>query len=451
MAETVLPSVRGRRRLGALVALTTGAAAAAALTGFVFGVAGQGLMLVTAESGPAPERLVVGIVAAGLTLDVVHLITGGAPPISLGRQVPREWGRLLPLPVTAVLYGARLGVGPLTILSTWTWWAAVVAASAIGVWTTVMISTLFALCRMLVNAVAGFGASPALTGSLIRRRQNGWATLTTAGMAMVAVIALSGCGVADRPSRPILIEADPVTQGTIGSAVHDGSSPWNTLPAQLEDFVRTQTPTDIELASTDGQSTSVAEGRSTTVAEGQADEAATKTAETVAPGLTGQDLANLLPVELEGMTPITDLNIDRFLTIEEAAAIQPDPTEEIALLQTRGYQGGWIRAFRSADDDVVVATVYEFRDEAEAEFYLEDGLITIGGYGGLFFDLPQLPDVRGFQQDSESDGESIRTLGGAFFNQNRWHLLYLVGNPTTVTPETLMPALQAFYSSAVGE
>ena len=40
--------------------------------------------------------------------------------------------------------------------------------------------------------------------------------------------------------------------------------------------------------------------------------------------------------------------------LRAAADIQPDPTEEIALLETRGYRGGWIRAFRNDGNDVAV-------------------------------------------------------------------------------------------------
>jgi hypothetical protein len=381
--------------------------------------------------------VVLVIVGAALALDAAHLGTGKLAPITLGKQVPQQWGRLLPAPVTAVLYGARLGVGPLTILSTWTWWAALIAASTIGVWTTVAVSTWFALARTTVNAAATplmRPTSASLAESLIRIKRSGWGALTTFGFALVAIVALTGCGVTEEAARPTLLES-PIPR-TIESAEGDIHTPWTTTPAQLEDFVRT--------------STSQPTGNAVSAVEAPL----TATSEDTGPGvqpLTAHSLAQLLPTELTGMNLVEGPDVDRFLTIDAAAAIQPDPTEEIALLETRGYQGGWIRAFRSPNSDVAVATVYEFRNEAEAEFYLEDGLITIGGYGGEFFDLPDLPDIRGFQQVSDDGGQPTRILGGAFHHQNRWHLLYFVGAPTTVTAGTLVPALEAFYSTAVGE
>ena len=120
----------------------------------------------------------------------------------------------------------------------------------------------------------------------------------------------------------------------------------------------------------------------------------------------------------------------------------------MALLETRGYRGGWTRAFRSATNDVVVASVYHFEDEAEAEFYLEDGLITIGGYGGSFFDLGALPGVRGFTQSIEADGQSLVSLGAAFQTGPRWYLVYVVGSPETVTPAVLVPAVAAQQTAA---
>ncbi len=439
MAETVLPSVRGRKRIQIHLALTGGAMASAGLAGFAIGLVVQGVLAVTGAPDAASWWLAV--VAAGVVLDGIRLIVGRPAPLTLGRQVPQEWGRLLPLPLTAVLYGARLGVGPLTILSTWMWWSMLVAASLIGVWTAVAVSMWFALSRMLLNGGVAFFDSAAWNRSLIRFRRVGWGGLTTAAGALVAVVALTSCSVVEG-ERPTLlayeISSESVTEPTIGSSVFDPDprlTPWTTQPAQLEDVVRTQ-PDELAFA-TDDEPGSAGSESTTTTAE--------------PPTATEYALARLLPSQIDGMTVVDDPTIDRFLNIDEAAAIQPDPTEEIALLETRGYRGGWIRAFRSEESDVAVAAVYEFRNPAEAEFYLEDGLITIGGYGGEFFDIPQLPGVRGFQQELEDDGETVRTLGGAFFHEHRWHLLYLVGAPATVTPEALIPALQTYYSSAVGE
>ncbi len=437
MAETVTPSVRGRQRLTAEAALLTGAAATAAMTGFVFGLIGQAVLAALSPADRQPMAI-VGIVAVGLVLDAGRLLTGRPRPVTLGRQVPREWGRLLPLTVTAFLYGGRLGVGPLTILSTWMWWAALVGAALVNVWAAVAVSVWFALWRVAINGLVGrrLARRPQSNLAAVRSfRQRGWSGLT--GLAAVLTVAtafLAGCGVIGEPAaRPVLLNrADDNAAGNVITSeavvpeaiTPEPDTPSLISPAQLEDFVRTSTPLDTtQSASPSGEPSDTAESSDTD------------------PPVA---LGALAPTSLTGMVAIDDPSVDRFLTIDEAAAIQPDPTEEIALLETRGYRGGWIRAFRSPASDVAVAAVYEFADESEAEFYLEDGLITIGGYGGQFFDVAELPDIRGFQQDVTDDGETVRTLGGAFHRDNRWFLLYVVGSPETVTPDVLIPALRSW-------
>ena len=135
-------------------------------------------------------------------------------------------------------------------------------------------------------------------------------------------------------------------------------------------------------------------------------------AEAEAPPATPEALGTALIAHIDGFVLLNDPATNRFLDLESAAAIQPDPTEEIGLLETRGYQGGWTRAFRSTGNDVAVTSVYQFDDAAQAEFYLEDGLITIGGYGGTFFDIDGLPGVRGFTQDFTDGDEELVSLGG---------------------------------------
>jgi hypothetical protein len=51
-------------------------------------------------------------------------ITRGVPrPLAVNRQVPQSWGHDHGPWKAAVRYGLRLGVGPATILSSWSWWA----------------------------------------------------------------------------------------------------------------------------------------------------------------------------------------------------------------------------------------------------------------------------------------------------------------------------------------
>ena len=89
-----------------------------------------------------------------------------------------------------------------------------------------------------------------------------------------------------------------------------------------------------------------------------------------------------------------------------------------------------------------MTSVYQFEDAAQAEFYLEDGLITIGGYGGSFFDIEGQPGVRGFAQSFTDEGEELISLGAAFQVGPRWFLTYIVGSPESVTPAMLLPVVE---------
>ncbi|MDH4364159.1 MAG: hypothetical protein OEY70_08780, partial [Acidimicrobiia bacterium] len=230
------------------------------------------------------------------------------------------------------------------------------------------------------------------------------------------------------PRHQMPSTAELVSQGVTGD--HPGqqipTSPATpvTRPATVEDFVPTSQPI-IDPAT-----------------------AAREAAARPAPAATPHALGASLVRSLTGFEPVDEPAADRFLDLGAAAAVQPDPPAETALLQTRGFQGGWTRAFRSEANDVVVTSVYQFADAGQAEFYLEDGLILIGGYGGRFFDLPALPGVRGFHQEITDGDETLVTLGGAWHEGPRWYLVYLVGQPATVTPDALVGVLQAQHAVA---
>ncbi|MEA3075466.1 MAG: hypothetical protein QOF60_374 [Actinomycetota bacterium] len=140
-----MPSVRGRERFLVVVLLSSTAALTGALAGFFAGVAWS-----VAGGGVVTVAACVVAVVGTLVLDVSRL-----PPVSVRRQVPQAWGRLFGPPTVAVLYGARLGVGPLTILRTWLWWAALIVGASAGVWWSVAVGALFGLSRVVVMLVAG--------------------------------------------------------------------------------------------------------------------------------------------------------------------------------------------------------------------------------------------------------------------------------------------------------
>ena len=199
MAETVLPSVRGRERLLVGLVLVGAGTAAGALAGLVLAILLAPLAAIGPWSTTAPTATVATIVAAGVALDAIRLLAGRPAPPTVGRQVPAEWARWFPARTTAALYGARLGVGPLTILSTWTWWSTTVAAGLLGPATGAATGATFGLIKLGavagVSQVAGPTGHSEVFGRLRRGNRPSWAALTGASaIGVVLTLATAGCG-----------------------------------------------------------------------------------------------------------------------------------------------------------------------------------------------------------------------------------------------------------------
>jgi hypothetical protein len=162
-----------------------------ALAGVATG-AGLGLLvgLVWALTGAAPlgEWPAAAVALTAVAADVVARLTGRLRPLALGRQVPQLWGRLFGARTTALLYGARLGVGPLTILTTWTWWAALAVGASLGPWPSAAVGAAFALTRTvtMVAAVAGTREGPGMStriGAISTMEPVvAWATMVVVGV-----------------------------------------------------------------------------------------------------------------------------------------------------------------------------------------------------------------------------------------------------------------------------
>ena len=412
----------------------------------------------------ATPLTMVGIaVAIGLLLDVLALTTGRPKPLTGGRQVPQEWTRLLDPRVVAMLFGARLGVGPLTILSTWSWWSFTIGAALLGVGSAALVGATFGFVRLTVTVGVSIWVErrdrPIWFGRLRSRRRPGWATINGAGLLVLATVMIAACG-SDADSLPRLVEPGEANESMAASAADPGSARSTRNPAAPPESGRPlnepfDRESDISLddALLDGdhlpQTTTPA--RLEDFVHDPANPTATLPAPTALLDTASSEpsaLAEALTDSIEGFVSIDGPEADRFLSLADASDLQPDPTEEVALLETRGFEGGWTRAFRNPVNDVAVVSVYHFADATQAEFYLEDGLITIGGYGGSFFDIEGLPGVRGFSQDFVDGDEELRSLGAAFQSGPRWFLAYIVGRPDTVTPDVLVPVITDHLSSA---
>lgn len=173
--------MRGATRIQVNALLALSGAVTGALVGFALGVV------------PMPDLTPLLAVPAAV-LDAL-----GVPTVSVRRQVPQYWGRIFPPRTTAVLYGARLGVGPLTMLPTWLWWAAMAVGASRGPWAGALTGITFAVARTVTMWAVGTRA---------RRWDGADRTIRMAVAALVAVVALAGCSDDDDDASPSAPEPD---------------------------------------------------------------------------------------------------------------------------------------------------------------------------------------------------------------------------------------------------
>lgn len=128
MVETITPVVYGGRArwIGALALHVTGATSTAALFGAVAGALGALLGAPWSRAGMVALALSAAVYAIGET----PRVTATVP--QLRRQVPDWWRGFFSWPITAVLYGAGLGIGFFTYLSHGTLVVVCAAALASG-------------------------------------------------------------------------------------------------------------------------------------------------------------------------------------------------------------------------------------------------------------------------------------------------------------------------------
>lgn len=416
--------------------LVASGTASAVLVGSIVGVALQ-------WAPRADLRLLLILAIVAVVADVSRVRLGWPSPLSVGKQVPVEWGRLFDPRVVAVLYGARLGVGPLTMLSTWLWWAATIGAAFTGVGASVVTALVFGVVRLSVTVAASHRADRAghapWFSRLRTRTTRAWLSVDGFAVVLVVVALLAAACTSDSS-----VEAGPGTVTTTTST--DSSAEEQAVNDDGNESIETEASGDAAASPT------------TTVGAGDA-LTESSLAETSLPLVTSPDdvepkppagaaaLAAVLLEDVDGFEPVTAAAGNRELSINDAAALQPDPTEELPLLETRGYQGGWTRAFLNADNDVLITTVYDFVSALEAEFYLEDGTITLIGDGGTIYEVETIPGARGFRQEVASDDGPLVVFGITFTRGNQWFLITILGDEATATPDRLLPAAAAQYEA----
>lgn len=357
-------------------------ASSAALSGGVAGFAGGVAALAVAPSSSALPLVILFAVGGALLLDLSPL-----PPLSVRRQVPQLWGRIFSARTTALLYGARLGAGPLTILRTWWWWAAFVLGALAGVWWSVLAGVVFGLARVVVMVAAG----PRAGERAERPVAIGGALAVVAAAAAAAAVAF-----VIAPSTT----SDPVP-GAL-DATYGGDRAQNEVAAGADVSIPAAVPPDTGLGA------ALPEG-------------------------IGEGFERLADDRGDGLGP---------LDLDTAVAVEQDPSAERALLETRRFRAGHARAWRAMRDGdtgstglVVYAAVYRFASPGDAAAYLTDGVLTLEARGARISDVADPPGARAFSQAASDESGSRVAHGVAFVRGDRFFLVFESSRTSAATAE----------------
>ena len=391
-----MPSVRGRWRRSVVAVVLAGTSAlTGALAGFVAGAAWP-----WAPLAPWAAAVVVGLAA------VLDALGRPAPP-SVRRQVPQLWGRIFPPVTVALLYGARLGVGPLTILRTWLWWAMLVVGASTGPWWSAAVGALFGVARVAAMLAVGTRAGG------LQGRERRWSGVVL-GVLAVVVLALVVVLPVEEAGEP----------GAAGERERGGGATSTTSRSAIDG------------PSGDGTTSSSA---SPPVVEPVPDQ-----------GLGGSLPEDVLP----GFERVADDPARRLgpLDLRTAAAIEEDEPAERALLETRRFQRGQARAWRGpGEGQLAYASVYEFASPADAAAYLADGLTTIEARGARVYPVEAPAGGRGFSQAERATGTSGSTVshGVVVTVGARFALVFVTSRDSSLGPADASAAAVA-VASAVG-
>jgi hypothetical protein len=148
---------RSQRWAVTVTAFTIGALAGGAATGLVGGALGTIV--------DVPDTVALALLAVGVAAALVGDVAGVTPP-SLRRQVDRTWMTRYRGWVYGLGYGAQLGTGLVTYISSWTSWLMVVAMVLVG---DLAGAVAMGLAHGLARAVSVWTTAPLDTPAAIRR------------------------------------------------------------------------------------------------------------------------------------------------------------------------------------------------------------------------------------------------------------------------------------------
>lgn len=171
-----------------------------ALSAFVGGVIpGLAVSLAARALGIGPMS--AGVAGAcgllAISLDVMSVKRfRWARPLAVLRQVPRDYGHRFGPWRAAARYGLRMGFGPATILVSWVWWVAFVAAASAGPGWIVGGSFVFAFVRALSmyasSAGVRSGTEMAERGALLGRVESRFVRGAAVAVVALSLIAIAG-------------------------------------------------------------------------------------------------------------------------------------------------------------------------------------------------------------------------------------------------------------------
>jgi hypothetical protein len=373
------------------------AAVAGGATGLVVGGAWAAVPGLGSVRAAAALTLIAGAVV--LDLLAARWPRLGAPCVR--RQVPRLWSTVFSPAVTAALYGTRLGVGPLTILPTWLWWAAVVIGASVDPFAGACVGATFGGVRLATIAAVSIATEGAMTDRMARLTRWG----RPVAMAVAAAAVLLGAG---RIALP---------EGTVAASAVPDAARAAARAAPSPDPARTDGRDEVGVG--EGAPFDDSLSGLLIVAAG--------------PEFVGED-------ERRPGLGLLDL--------AEAAAVEDDPAAERALLETRGFETGHARAWRAPDGRVTYAMVYRFGSARGAAAYLGDGFITLEGRGARVYDVAELPAARGFSQvDRRADGSTV-AHGVAWARDANFFLVFATGPGSLVTPDDALAVALAQQAHA---
>lgn len=142
---------RSHRPLLGLVLIASGLPAAIAVSGALTLLL-RPLTHVALDWGAiSPVGLGAVVVIAAAVAEVGWVFRSRPRPWAVSRQVPQSWGHEHGPWKAALRYGARLGVGPATVLTSWSWWAGAVVGAVSGwvAWAT--FSAVFVVVRAVLT------------------------------------------------------------------------------------------------------------------------------------------------------------------------------------------------------------------------------------------------------------------------------------------------------------